>query len=1089
MFLGAHFNENGVEAANGSTLSTSELSLGSNLQNSLVISAGCHSGYAVDPDDAVPNVTGLPSWPEEFASAGATLIAGTGYQYGDSNYTAYSDQYYVDLAAQLKGGTVSVGAAMLQSQYQYLADLDGLNSLTEKSLLEVTLYGLPMLNVAREAARTPSRRRPASIRSPRPRPPSCTRPQCRQVLALRSVSTRLTSPCRLAPSRRAIRQPGRCRTTLTLTYDSGPSGVVANPGQAVLPVQTEDVAYSNNHVNQVLRGVGFWGGSYTDTDPSAVVTPLTGDPVTETYEPAATFASLTFYPETLSNTNYFPTLDSGANTDLGITPEQYISNTADTAVGTAIKRQYSDTQFALFYSDYFGSAALAAAPSISNVSVTADGSVVTVSATVLGNVSGVQQVWTTWTDPSFTPSGASSPEWQSVPLTRSPGDPTQYTATFSTGDTDILAGGDFIVQAANGVGEVSFDDNNGSYFTPIEVVDPLGDPTTVGLTISPTSLSYDEPATLTATVTPPPANGQGTVTFSQEYDGTTTSVCTNVQLSSSVPGTATCPLPSGLPVGPSTFTASYSGDSGIYLASSGPNPALTVTVGEAPTTTTLTVTPQGTSPDGPGTSVFGQPVTLSAHVVPTEYGIGPTGTVTFSDGSTQIGSPVTLSNGVASLTTSSLPVAEANLSATYSGDDNFSSSSPASATALDVMGAPTSTQLTMPTAGSSGPYGANVDLSATVSVTSPGAGAPTGTVTFYNGTTVIGTGTLSGGVATTSVASLPVSSNSLSATYVPSGDDFLASSSTKVGYTVNKAATTTTLTALTPSSAFGTSVSLSAQVAVTSPGSGTAASAPTGTVTFLDGTSVIATAGLPASGLVSVTVSGFQAGAHSLTASYGGDGNFSASPPSKAVTDTVTFTSTISGSSSGSLTVLSKQSVLITGSVSGSITVDSGGALEVENGKVSGSITATGAVGFTLCGATVSGAVSVSKSTGFVLIGGGTGCTKSTISGSVTLSGNTAGVEVATNTISGPVSVTNNSGTGPPQLGGLVTEVSSNTISGPVSVTNNSGTGPPQLGGLVTEVSSNTISGPLSCSGNTTGVTDNGSTNKASTKSGQCAML
>ncbi len=203
------------------------------------------------------------------------------------------------------------------------------------------------------------------------------------------------------------------------------------------------------------------------------MTPLTGDPVTETYETAAPFASSTFYPETLSNTDYFPTLDSGGDTDLGITPEQYITNTADTAVGAAIKRTYSDTQFALFYSDYFGSAALAAAPSISNVSVTTNGTAtsVTVSATVLGNVSGVQQVWTTWTDPGFTPSG--SPEWQSVPLTQSPGDPTQYTATFSTGDSGILTGGDFIVQAANGVGEVSLDDNNGFYFTPIEVVDPI----------------------------------------------------------------------------------------------------------------------------------------------------------------------------------------------------------------------------------------------------------------------------------------------------------------------------------------------------------------------------------------------------------------------------------------------------------------------------------------------------------------------------------------------------------------------------------------------------------------------------------------
>ncbi len=897
---------------------------------------------------------------------------------------------------------------MLQSQYQYLADLDGLNSLTEKALLEVTLYGIPMLNVApKGAGQSSAQTTPGVFSLPDNSAPTST-------VASGPGNTLGLYEADVTVPTGTLTQGSVDQDGTTLTYDSDTSGVVANPGQAVLPVQTEDVAYSANGVNQVLRGVGFLGGSYTDTDPVTgnAVTPLTGDPVTETYEPAAPFASPIFYPETLSNTNYFPTLESGGDTDLGITPEQYITNTTNPGVGTAIKRTYTNTQFALFYSDNFGSAALAAAPSISNVSVTASGSVVTVSATVLGNVSGVQQVWTTWTDPSFTPNAQSSPQWQSELLTQSPLDPTQYTATFDTTDhQSSLAGGDFIVQAANGVGEVSLDDNNGFYFTPgsapgtvtpspntytltanasatpdglspidsatygstiyltatlapntgtgngvgdlvtfqignqyayavtgsggvastslpldqtpgsyaltanylgdaedqpatssesftiapdptslelnappelisgaagsagnslsatlttsgrtaipfqtvvfdlyegTDVSDPsdlvasttgetngngvadaqpvtvpagdVGDQftvvayygqssipapsgqtavddanpdygpstastttdvvnPTVGLSISATSLPlvYQEPATLTATVTPPP--GLGSVTFSTKFDGTTTSVCTSVQLSST--GTATCPLPSGLPVGTSTLTASYLAQQDSYST------ALMVTVGPAPTTTTLTVTPQGKS-------VYGQTVALSAQVVPSKYGTGPTGTVT-----------------------------------------------------------------------------------------------------FYNGTTVVGTGTLNNsGVATASVASLPVGSPSLTAKY-SGNSNFSSSTSSNVVYTVNKAATTTALTAST-SSAFGTSVNLSAQVNVTSPGSGTAATAPTGTVTFLDGTLVIATVNLPGNGLATVTVSGFQAGAQSLTATYSGDGNFAGSTTSKAVTDSVTFTKTIS---------------------------------------------------------------------------------------------------------------------------------------------------------------------------------------------------
>ncbi len=124
-----------------------------------------------------------------------------------------------------------------------------------------------------------------------------------------------------------------------------------------------------------------------------------------------------------------------------------------------------------------------------------------------------------------------------------------------------------------------------------------------------------------------------------------------------------------------------------------------------------------------------------------------------------------------------------------------------------------------------------------MSVTSPGAGTPTGTVTFYNGTTVLGTGTLNNsGVATASVASLAVGSPNLTAKYL--GDsNFLSSTSSGVGYTVNKAATTTALTAPASgtSGPYGDNVNLSATVSVTSPGAGT----PTGTVTFIDGTTVI----------------------------------------------------------------------------------------------------------------------------------------------------------------------------------------------------------------------------------------------------------
>ena len=66
-------------------------------ENSIVFSAGCHSGYNIVDSDAVPGVTQTLDWAEAFAQKQATLIAGTGYQYGDTNFLAYSEQLYAEL--------------------------------------------------------------------------------------------------------------------------------------------------------------------------------------------------------------------------------------------------------------------------------------------------------------------------------------------------------------------------------------------------------------------------------------------------------------------------------------------------------------------------------------------------------------------------------------------------------------------------------------------------------------------------------------------------------------------------------------------------------------------------------------------------------------------------------------------------------------------------------------------------------------------------------------------------------------------------------------------------------------------------------
>jgi Bacterial Ig-like domain (group 3)/FG-GAP-like repeat/FG-GAP repeat len=97
----------------------------------------------------------------------------------------------------------------------------------------------------------------------------------------------------------------------------------------------------------------------------------------------------------------------------------------------------------------------------------------------------------------------------------------------------------------------------------------------------------------------------------------------------------------------------------------------------------------------------------------------------------------------------------------------------------------TSSTTTLGAAPNPSAYGAPVTLTATVSPSSA-----TGAVTFYDGTTVLGVGTLASGVATLSTITLPAGTTSLTAFY--GGDStFAASASALVPQTVNAALATT----------------------------------------------------------------------------------------------------------------------------------------------------------------------------------------------------------------------------------------------------------------------------------------------------------
>ena len=321
-----------------------------------------------------------------------------------------------------------------------------------------------------------------------------------------------------------------------------------------------------------------------------------------------------------------------------------------------------------------------------------------------------------------------------------------------------------------------------------------------------------------------------------------------------------------------SITAVYSGDSTFTSSIS---PAVTVPVTVASSSTTVTFTP--VSP------IYGQAVTLTATVTAVSPGAGtPTGTVQFFNGTTSLGTE-TLTSGVATLATTALPTGANSITAAYSGDTNFASNTSPAVT-MTVASTPTSTT-TITASPSSSVFGESVTLTATVAAIGTSTETPTGTVQFFNGTTSLGTETLTSGVATLATSDLPVATNSIMAVY--SGDsNFTSSVAPAVTVTVTQASTTTTVTPSTTSAVFGQSVTLTATIAAVSPGAGT----PTGTVQFLSGTTLLGT-GTLSSGTATFTTSALPTGSDSITGVYSGDTNFTTST-STAVTVTVSQAST-----------------------------------------------------------------------------------------------------------------------------------------------------------------------------------------------------
>ena len=431
----------------------------------------------------------------------------------------------------------------------------------------------------------------------------------------------------------------------------------------------------------------------------------------------------------------------------------------------------------------------------------------------------------------------------------------------------------------------------------LQVVKEKNATTTTTLSSAASPTIAGAPTVFTATVSVVTANSGtgnigGTVSINQGLNVLGVGTI-NAATASGSTGTVSITL-TNLPVGSDSLVAVYSGNSSYAGSTSAPLVQV-VTLATSKTSLVSAANP----------SVAGAALQLTATL--TSNGAAPTNIVNFMDGATALGSAAINAQGVAEISVAGKfwTVGSHSLTAVYAGDANNSGSS--SVPLLETINiAPTSTTLVS----SLNPAGLGASVTFSAIVSSSGL-APTGSITFYDGTSPLGTVTVasagSNAGASLTVSTLTIGTHAITAAYA--GDTYNATStSAAVSETIQQATDGATLQTSAATVVFGSPLTLTAQIA------GTGAT-PTGTVTLLDGGAAVASQSLAANGLATFSNPPLSIGTHSLTAAYSGD-TYHLAVTSPTITETVQQATTTALTLS-SATATAGTSVTITGVVTG----------------------------------------------------------------------------------------------------------------------------------------------------------------------------
>ena len=428
-------------------------------------------------------------------------------------------------------------------------------------------------------------------------------------------------------------------------------------------------------------------------------------------------------------------------------------------------------------------------------------------------------------------------------------------------------------------------------------------PTTTTVNASGSTFTYGQSVALNITVaTTTVVNGTqptGTLTFTGA--GTTTTAAVSG-------GSANVTL-SNLTVGTWTIGTSYSGDSN-YAPSKGNTVVVTITQATASLSTNLSSTSFTTG----STSTLTVTMTLNGNaLVPS--GSTFIATITGVTGASYTGNFIGNTGGntaTGAVTIPAPPTGTYSMQIVCGTNINFTCTPntltiSSTATTVSTGTTPTTTTLAIapktPAVGQAMTFTATVSASATAIAANPIAG----TVNFYDGATLMGSGTIApittAGTTTytaTLLYTFPGTTRAHTVTATYAGNSLYASSSsTALPISLAAAAATVTLTSSVTNTVSGINVVLTATVS----GATTAGAGPTGTVSFyltgpppaLIGTATLGTTGNGVATAVLYT-STLPSGAASIYATYNGDSNFS-SAISNAITlgisdYTVTFVPT-----------------------------------------------------------------------------------------------------------------------------------------------------------------------------------------------------